>query len=96
MSDPPSTLGGVGEVVSLAEYRRARTAGPERGLSFDPIERLSAAVRRLESALGEVEHVDEPDVRRELVAVNGAVAVGRYGVAAARAERLIARLRPPG
>ena len=40
--------------------------------------------------------VDEPDVRRELVAVNGAVAVGRYGVAAARAERLIARLRPLG
>jgi len=94
MSDPPSTLVDMGEVVSLAEFRRARAAVAEPEVAFDPIERLSAVVRRLESALGEMQEDDEPDVRRELVAVNGAVALRRYGAAAARAERLIARLRP--
>ncbi|HXJ66715.1 MAG TPA: hypothetical protein VNN79_23400 [Actinomycetota bacterium] len=83
----------MGEVVSMAEFRRTRAAGAEREAAFGPIERLSAAVRRLETALGETEHFDDPDVRRELLAVNGAVAVGRYGAAAARAERLIQRLR---
>ena len=92
MSDPPAKLVDMGEVVSLAEFRRTRDTG--QGTSFDPIERLSAAVRRLEVVLGEADDYDEPGVRRELVAVNGAVAVGRYGAAASRAERLIARLHP--
>ena len=48
MSDPPSTLVDMGEVVSLAEFRRARAAVAEPEVAFDPIERLSAAVRRLE------------------------------------------------
>jgi hypothetical protein len=80
--------------VSLAKFRRSRTSQDVR--AFDPIERLSTAVRRLEAALWESENPDEPDVRRELAAVNGAVALGRYGAAALRTERLVTRLRDHG
>ena len=98
MSYPPSTLADMGEVVSLEDFRRSRVGartqvGPARALH--PIDRLSTAVRRLEQALGDAagaEGFDEPGLRRELVAVNGAVSLGRYGFAAARTERLVERL----
>ncbi|HEY7283669.1 MAG TPA: hypothetical protein VID47_18985 [Actinomycetota bacterium] len=84
----------MGEVVSLADFRRTRAAGPGPAPPRAPLERLALAVRRLESALGEVSPFDEPELRRELVAVNGAVALGRYSTAASRTERLVARLCP--
>lgn len=60
------------------------------------VSRLERAVRALESALEGavgIGDLDEPVVRRELLAVNGAVAVGRYALAAERTERLVTRLR---
>jgi hypothetical protein len=83
----------MGEVVSLESHRRARAArlAPEHGV----VDRLAHAVERLETALGEVMAAggaDEPVIRRELLAVNGAVDGGRYALAADRTERLIALL----
>jgi hypothetical protein len=87
----------MGEIVSIEEFRRARAAiRPDPRPAFDPIERLSVAVGRLETALGEADGFDEPDVRRELAAVHGAVASGRYRFAAERTERLIERLGRSG
>jgi hypothetical protein len=90
----------MGEVVSIEEYRRARAgrgAASSGGSADDAtVTRLEQAVRALESALeGAVGmgDLDEPVVRRELLAVNGAVAVGRYALAAERTERLLTRLR---
>ena len=95
MSDPPSTLRGMGEVVSIDAFRRARASAPEPE-SRAPVERLALAVTHLESALDEVMksgRFDEPALRLELKAVKGAVALGRYSTAAVRTERLVARLR---
>ena len=92
MSDPPFTIGDMGEVVSFERFRRARALASEATPPIDPVERLSAAVRRLETTLREVRDLDEPNLRRELVALNGAVAVGRYRMAADRTERLVERL----
>jgi hypothetical protein len=90
----------MGEVVSIEEYRRARAGrgavASAAGGDDAAVTRLEQAVRALESALeGAVGagDLDEPAVRRELLAVSGAVAVGRYVLAAERTERLITRLR---
>jgi hypothetical protein len=90
----------MGEVVSLDAYRRARevrlagvsTVGGDDGA----VERLEHAIRRLEAALQVVigtGSLDEPEFRREILAVSGAVAAGRYARAAERTERLTGRLR---
>lgn len=86
----------MGEVVSLDAFRRARASAPGPAPPRAPIERLALAVAHLESAIDEVMEtgsLDEPALRLELVAVNGAVALGRYSTAAVRTERLVARLR---
>ena len=89
----------MGEIVSIEAYRRARNCRPGNATARVEdalVERLEHAVRRLEAALEEVMdagEVDEPVLRRELLAVSGAVAGGRYALAADRTERLIARLR---
>lgn len=98
----------MGQLVSIEQYRRARELRAEPGLpavpdaagtrrvTGEPVERLARAVRVLDLVLTEAmetEGMDETDIRRELVALNGAVAVGRYGMAAARTERLVDRLR---
>jgi hypothetical protein len=86
----------MGEVVFLDAFRRARASGPAPDAPRAPLERLALAVTILESAIDEVVEggaFDEPALRRELVAVKGAVALGRYSTAAFRTERLVARLR---
>ena len=86
----------MGEVVSIDAFRRARTPRVGASSPHAPIDRLAIAVHRLESVIGDVMDggsVDEPALCRELVAVNGAVALGRYSTAALRTERLVARLR---
>ncbi len=100
MSDPPPTLPGMGEVVSIEAYRRARAGrgavASRPGGDDAAVTRLEQAVRALESTLDEAVgtgDLDEPAVRRELLAVSGAVAVGRYALATERTERLITRLR---
>ena len=100
MSDPPVTIFDMGEVVSLESFRRARaqrgaagTSVPDPGGLVGTVERLALAVRALEDALTGSEAYDEGEVRSELVALNGAVALGRYGFAASRTERLVERLR---
>ncbi len=97
MSHPPSTVQAMGDVVSLDAFRRARASkpGPVQP-PCTPIERLALAVTHLEGVMEEVMETggfDEPALRRELVAVRGAVALGRYSTAAVRTERLIADLR---
>src|SRR3954463_8220049 len=105
MSDPPSTIPVMGDVVDLEHHRRARELRMAPGVSDGvgrrgpagaPVERLARAVRVLDTVLTEAmqaEGLDESDIRRELLALTGAVAVGRYGMAAARTERLVDRLR---
>jgi hypothetical protein len=89
-------MNSMGEIVSLDEHRRARALRAEQAPPRAPIDRLARAVLMLETALTvamDAEEYDEPSIRRELVAVHGAVAVGRYRMAADRTERLIERLR---
>jgi hypothetical protein len=86
----------MGEVVSLEAFRRIRASAPDPAPPRAPIERLALAVAHLESAVDEVMEsgtCDEPALRHELIAVKGAVALGRYSTAAVRTERLVARLR---
>ena len=85
----------MGEVVSLESYRRARQPRPVQGARSAPVERLAEAVERLESALRGLaaQGYDELELRRELIALNGAVGLGRYAFAAERTERLVERLR---
>ena len=86
----------MGQVISLEDYRQARAPRPAdaaRASVVDTVERLADAVTALETALGATEEYDDLEVRRELVAVSGAVGLGRYGFAAARTERLVQRLQ---
>ena len=86
----------MGQVVSLESFRRARAQRGAAGSglrSHGSVERLVQAVHALETALDESAAYDEREVRRELVTLNGAVALGRYGFAATRTERLVERLR---
>src|SRR3954453_20815817 len=105
MSDPPSTISVMGDVVDLGHHRRARELRMVPGVSDGvggrrlagaPVERLARAVRVLDTVLTgalQAAGLDESDIRRELVALAGAVAVSRYGMATARTERLVDRLR---
>ncbi|HZP90365.1 MAG TPA: hypothetical protein VFC04_05140 [Actinomycetota bacterium] len=60
-----------------------------------PIRRLEAAIARLESLVRSGLHRLGPRVESELLAITGAVSVGRVAEAADRAERLAERLEHP-
>jgi len=89
MSDPPATVGGMGEVISLADYRED-AAQPRQLLS-----RLDAAVSRLDPLVRARASALSPTVERELRAIAVAVNAGRPRQAARRAERLAGLLQHP-
>lgn len=87
MSDRGSTIGSMGEIVELAEWREAR----ER----DPVVRLERAVARLEQQFQRGPSRIGRRVESELLAITGAVSAGLQEEAAERAERLAERLEHP-
>lgn len=89
MSDPPATVGDMGEVISLADYREDATQ-PRQLLS-----RLDEAVSRLDPLVRARASAISPTVERELRAIAVAVNAGRPRQAARRAERLAGLLQHP-
>ena len=87
VSDPPVTVGDMGEVISLAEYRNDPRPAALRRLD-EAVSRLDPLVRARASAMS-------PTVERELRAIAIAVNAGRPRQAAQRAERLAGLLQHP-
>lgn len=84
LSDPLATIGSVGAVIPLETYRRRRDAARLR----TPVGRLEAAVDRLDLAVHGSGRIADRKVETELLAITGAVCIGRHADAALRAERL--------
>jgi len=80
----------MGIVIDLEEHRRAR-----RPAEPGPVERLDAAVSELERLLAAVERhpAGKHLAESELLAITGALSIGRLEEAVERAERLCTRLR---
>lgn len=77
----------MGRVVRLEEWLRARTPGEER---------LEDAVTRLDDAVRERYRDRAPSwLATEVLAVQGCISLGLLEDAAARTERLLARLAHP-
>jgi hypothetical protein len=103
MSDPVSTLRGVGRIVQLEEWRRRRPqahARVEQPSDTDrprpsDTDRLKETVERLEPLVRSSCRTATRAVERELVAIIGAVEAGRLDEALVRAERLTTRLQHP-
>lgn len=89
VSDPPDTVGDMGEVISLAEYR------DEAGRPRAVLTRLDQAVSRLDPLVRARASTMSPTVERELRAIAIAVNAGRPRQAAQRAERLAGLLQHP-
>lgn len=87
MSDPAATVRGMGEVISLDDYR----ADPRPTV----IHRLDEAVARLDPLVRARASGMSPTVERELRAIALAVNAGRPRQAAQRAERLAGLLQHP-
>jgi hypothetical protein len=98
MSDPASTLRGVGQVIHLEEWRRRRL--PAAGADT-PVEVPSAAdglreiVGRLDPLVRSGSGKLGRSVESELRAIIGSVQAGRLDEALGRAERLATRLQHP-
>jgi hypothetical protein len=77
----------MGTVVSIEDWRRERA-------DHDPTERLDRAVVALDDVLQGLppRRLSDPDIERDLLAITGAVSVGRLEDAILRAERLVDRL----
>ena len=80
---------GMGDVISLAEYR-ARAAGLPVAL-----ERLDRIVKRLEPLVRQRSGRLGARIEAELLAIASDVSAGRPHLAARRAERLADRLEHP-
>jgi hypothetical protein len=81
MSDPHSKLVAMGTLVQLDDWRERRE--PEEA-------RLEHAVERLERLLGKRPGRDAPEwLRTEVLAIQGCLALGFVGDAAARTEQLV-------
>jgi hypothetical protein len=79
----------MGQLVSLEQYRAARTPGLAAWSRLErSVGRLEASVRRTAGRMG-------PTVERELLLIVRAVSAGRTGEAANRAERLAGLLEHP-
>jgi len=89
MSDPPTTVEDMGQLISLADYRDD-AAQPRQLLS-----RLDEAVSRLDPLVRARASGMSPTVERELRAIAVAVNAGRPRQAARRAERLAGLLQHP-
>ncbi len=79
-------------VVRPVPAAEEREPSPEQDL---PIRRLEAAIARLERLVSSGLHRLGPRVESELLAITGAVSVGRVSEAADRAERLAEGLEHP-
>jgi len=89
VSDPPSTVDDMGQVISLEQYRD-EVAQPRELLN-----RLDDAVRRLDPLVRARASGMSPTVEKELQAIAIAVSAGRPRQAARRAERLAGLLQHP-
>ena len=78
-----------GQVISLDEYRVRRT------VSATPIERLDAAVERLDPLIRRRDGRLASSIHRELASIAAAVSGGYARKAAERAERLADLLEHP-
>ena len=95
MSDPPTRLGDVGQLVELAEWRARREA---RTGASNPVGRLDAAVARLDALIGSRISSGlglSRAIEGELLAIAGAVSAGLLDEAAARAGRLADQMEHP-
>lgn len=90
MSDPPSTIRDMADVVDLERWRLRREPG---GRDAGPRARLTSAVERLETVLARLGWNREAPgwVVTELLAIQGAMSLGMVDEAAGRAESLAAR-----
>jgi hypothetical protein len=85
----------MGRVVSMDGWLR-RHGERHDDRDEDDVARLERAVARLEPLLGPTQaRGSRVDLETELLAVSGAVSMGRYGDAARRAEHLADRLSAP-
>ncbi len=88
----------MGTIIDLEAWRNARrlVARDAPGdLSPRPLDRLEAAVARLDRAVARGTGRLSSRVERELLLIIGLVAAGRSAEAADRAERLAERLEHP-
>ena len=88
MSDPVATVSGMGQVISLDDYRARRD--PLSGMA-----RLDIAVARLDPLVRRSPDRVQNGIERELRRIADEVSAGRPGEAAERAERLADRLEHP-
>jgi hypothetical protein len=79
----------MGQVISLAERRAARTPAPTA------LSRLERSVGRLDARVGRTAGRMTATVERELLLIVRAVSSGRTEEAATRAERLAGLLEHP-
>lgn len=91
MSDPPSTIRDMADVVDLGRWRLGRRGAGGRGTGQRT--RLTAAVERLDAALAHLGWNREAPgwVVTELLAIQGAMSLGMVDEAADRADSLAAR-----
>ena len=82
-------MGVVGQLVSLEEYRSARSPG------LTALSRLERSIARLEGSVRRTAGRMAPTVERELILIVRAVSSGRAQEAARRAERLAGLLEHP-
>jgi hypothetical protein len=82
-------MGAVGQLVSLEEYRSARTP------RLAALSRLERSIGRLEGSVRRTAGRMAPTVERELILIVRAVSSGRAQEAARRAERLAGLLEHP-
>lgn len=96
----------MGEVVDLRKWREGlredRQGGWRRAhegsVTHEAVSRLEQAVHRLDPAVSRVTTADgtvDPRVETELLAITGAVSLGRTDEASHRAELLADRLEHP-
>jgi hypothetical protein len=98
MSDPGSTLRGVGRVIQLEEWRRRRRPAAETDTPAEvpsTADRLEEIVERLDPLVRFGSGKLAKGVETELLAIIGAVHAGRLDEALGRAERLATRLEHP-
>jgi hypothetical protein len=79
----------VGQLVSLEDYRSARTPG------LTALSRLERSIARLDASVSRTAGRMAPTVERELILIVRAVSSGHAQEAARRAERLAGLLEHP-
>lgn len=89
---------GVGRILDLEAWRtdhRLVVREVEDEVAQEPLRRLERAIKRLDGLVARGTGRISSRVERELVQIMSAVAAGRPGDAAERAERLVERLEHP-